>query len=81
MNARTIVTHFSKAAILAILLNVLWVAAVAAPISWLWNHVVVPLGRLPVISYKQALGFIMLWLLLKASTAGFQLSAKLSESE
>ena len=80
MNARTIVTHFSKAAILALLLNLLWVAA-AAPISWLWNHLVVPLSRLPEISYKQALGLLTLWFLLKLSTAGFQLSTKLSESD
>jgi hypothetical protein len=81
MTTRTIVTHFSKAAILALLLNLLWVGAVAAPIAWLWNHVVVPLTKLPSISYKQALGLIMLWFLLKASTAGFHLSSKLSESE
>jgi hypothetical protein len=81
MNTRTIVTYFSKAAIVALLLNILWIAAVAAPISWLWNLVVVPLSMLPAITYRQALGLLMLWFLLKLSTAGFQLSAKLSESD
>jgi hypothetical protein len=81
MNARTIITHFSKAAVIALLLNLLWVIAVAAPISWLWNHFVVPLCGLPSITYRQALGLITLWFLIKASTSGFQLSAKMSESD
>lgn len=81
MNVRTVITYFWKTAALSVLLNILWLAAMAAPISWLWNWIVVPLGKMPVLSYKQALGLIVLCFLIKHAFSGLQVSAKFKESE
>lgn len=81
MTARTIITLFSTGAIAALLINVVWTAIVAAPISWLWSRVVAPLTKLPAISYGQALGMLLLWLLLRLTMVGIQLSAKLRDSD
>lgn len=70
MNTREFVSIFTSAAVVVWLLNILWIAVLAAPVSWLWNLSVTPLFNLPSLSYGRALG------LLRLTHVGLKLSAK-----
>lgn len=76
MTIREFISIFTAAAVVTWIANILWLAVLAAPISWLWNVAVVPLGPFPPISYGRAYGLLLLWFLLQQAHIGVKLSAK-----
>lgn len=76
MIIRKFASIFTTAALVIWALNIAWLAVLAAPISWLWNHAAMPLGGLPQIGYLRALGLLILWFLLCNCHLGVKISAK-----
>ena len=62
-------------------LNVLWLAVLALPFSWLWNWTLVSLVHAPEIDYEHAFGVLLLWFILHLVSDGVKLSAKWRTSE
>lgn len=49
MGVADLASILTAGAVTVWILNILWLAVLAAPISWLWNWAAVPLGALPAI--------------------------------
>jgi hypothetical protein len=75
MRLRQFLSIFTAAAVATWIFNILWLAVLAAPVSWLWNHAVAPLGGLPDIGYGRTFGLLLFWFLLCLAHAGVTLSA------
>ncbi|HVZ65086.1 MAG TPA: hypothetical protein VG936_10990 [Lacunisphaera sp.] len=67
---------FTAGAVTLWTINILWLAVLAAPFSWVWNWAAVPLGSLPAIGYVRVFGLLMLWFLLRQAHVGLKLSAR-----
>ena len=76
MTTRNFVSIFTAAAVVTWLLNVVWLAVLAAPVSLLWNWAAVPLGGLPSIGYWRAFGLLLLWFLLRLCHIGVKVTGK-----
>jgi hypothetical protein len=63
-------------ALSALALNAVLAAALAFPFMWLWNAALAPLGP-PAIGYWRALGFLLLWWVLRTAGKGFKVSVKM----
>jgi len=50
------------------------ILGLAAPLAWLWNHTLAPMG-LPRVGCWRALGFLAMWLVLHLAGAGARLTA------
>lgn len=81
MPIREFISIFTTAAVAIWVLNVLWLAVLAAPITWLWNRTVVPLGFLPAVGYWRVFGMLLLWFLLRLAHTGVKVSARSQNSE
>lgn len=81
MTIRNFITIFTTAALAAWVVNVIFLLVLAAPLSWLWNHAVVPIfGSMPIIDYPRTVGLLLFWSLLKRAHTGMHLSAELRDS-
>lgn len=76
MSLREFISIFITAAVGAWILNIVWLAALAAPVAFFWNHAVLPMADLPHIGYWRAYGILLFCFLLKSATIGVKLSAK-----
>ena len=74
MTARELASIFTNGPVIFWLLNFLWLAVLAAPLSWLWNMSVAPLFSVPALSYGRALGLLLLWYVLWLAYAGMKWS-------
>lgn len=81
MNLREFASIFTIAAVAVWVLNILWLAVLAAPVAWLWDWAVAPFGVLPALSYSRVFALLVLWFLLRLAHAGVKLSAKARNSE
>lgn len=81
MSIREFISIFTTSAVAIWVLNVLWLAILAAPITWTCNRTVVPLGLLPAVGYWRVLGMLLLWFLLRLAHIGVKVSAKSKASE
>jgi len=81
MTIRQFVSLFTATAVATWILNILLIAVLAAPVSWLWNWAVVPLGSLPALTYSRAFGLLVLWFLLRLAHVGVKVSAKSQASK
>jgi hypothetical protein len=70
---------FGAMALTSWLLTLVEIAVLAAPFAWLWNYAIVPMSRLPSISYGRALGMLLLWYIVRLAGAGVSLSTKLRD--
>ena len=76
MSYRNIVEFFSALISLGFIANVIWLALLAWPFSWLWNWTLVSLVHAPMIDYWHGLGVLSLWFVLRLTGDGIKLSAK-----
>ena len=81
MTIREFISIFTTAAVAIWVINVLWLAVLAAPISWLCNRTIVPLGLLPAVGYWRVFGMLCLWFLLRLAHIGVTVSAKSKASK
>jgi len=76
MSYRDFIEFFSALISLGFITNVIWLALLAWPFSWLWNWTLVSLVHAPMIDYRHALGVLSLWFVLRLTGDGIKLSAK-----
>jgi hypothetical protein len=76
MTLRKFVSIFTTAAVAAWILNIVWLATLAGPLAFLWNHAVLPVGDLPHIGYWRAYGVLLFWFLLSSANIAVKLSTK-----
>jgi hypothetical protein len=76
---KTIIAGFLSAlALLSIVINLMLVAALAAPFQWLWNNSIAGWLGVPVMSYFNASGILAIIFILQMVASGFKLSTRLS---
>lgn len=68
------ISIFSVTAVLAWVLNLVWLAILSVPLTFLWNHAVVPLGGLSCLTYGRVYGLLIFWFLLRQTQTGVKLS-------
>jgi hypothetical protein len=61
------------------LLNLLFIAGLALPASWLWNVALVPIASVPCIGFARAFGLLLLVHLITLAIKGVELSLKLRD--
>lgn len=76
MTLQQFISIFSATAVLAWALNLAWLAVLSVPLTFLWNHAVVPFGSLPCLTYGRTCGLLLFWFLLRLTQTGVKLSLK-----
>jgi hypothetical protein len=74
---RAIIAMVSSLTAGVLILNVIWLAVLALPFSWLWNWTLVPLGYARVIDYGHAFGVLLLWHIFHHAGDGVEVKAEM----